>query len=215
MNCTFIYFSIEAEVPRRRGPATLLRRGGVEIKERVGSINALPPTRYLQWGLRGLVVADGDEIPEDLVADVGPSLEYFVGRQPIPVTDLAGAKDMAAAPASFDVFDAFEQLGGSSALSVYATHLSSVGGDIAPTTALWMAQHGEKATRDVDDLEILLICFFQDGHIAEFRRQSEHAGEGWNLTELCRVDVLEGVEVDDYATLALRDLLRQKAVPVA
>jgi hypothetical protein len=27
MNCTLIIFSIEAEVPRRRGPATLLRSG--------------------------------------------------------------------------------------------------------------------------------------------------------------------------------------------
>ena len=34
------------------------------------------------------------------------------------------------------------------------------------------------------------------------------------LTELDRVDVLERVEVDDHAMLALRDLFRQKAVPV-
>ena len=156
-------------MPRRRGPATLLRRGGVEIKERVGSINALPPTRYFQWGLRGLVVADGDEIPEDLVADVGPSLEYFLGRQPIPVTDLAGAKDMAAAPASFDVLDAIEQLGGSGALFVDATHLSSVSGDVTAAAALWMAQHGEKAARDVDDLQVVLICFLQDRQTWRFR----------------------------------------------
>jgi hypothetical protein len=57
-------------------------------------------------------VAYGYEIADDLVADVGPSLEYFLGRRPVLVPDLAGAKNMAAAPASFDVFDAFEQLGG-------------------------------------------------------------------------------------------------------
>jgi hypothetical protein len=59
-----------------------------------------------------LVVADGDEITEDFVADVSPSLEYFLGRRPILVADLAGAEDMAATPASLDVLDAFEQLGG-------------------------------------------------------------------------------------------------------
>jgi hypothetical protein len=53
-----------------------------------------------------LVVADGGEVPDDLVADVGPSLEYFLGRWPVLVADLAGAEDMAAAPASLDVFDA-------------------------------------------------------------------------------------------------------------
>ena len=99
-------------MPRRIDPATLLRREGIEIKGRVSSIDASAPTRYFQWGLRGLVVAYGNEIAEDFVADVGPSLEYFLGRRPLLVADLAGAEDMAAAPPSFDVFDAFEQLGG-------------------------------------------------------------------------------------------------------
>ena len=42
-------------------------------------------------------MADGDEIADDLVADVGPSLEYFLGRRPILVPDLAGAEDVASA----------------------------------------------------------------------------------------------------------------------
>ena len=54
-------------------------------------------------------MAYGNEIAEDLVADVGPSLEYFLGRRPVRIADLASAKNTPAAPASFD---AFEQLGG-------------------------------------------------------------------------------------------------------
>ena len=93
-------------MPRRTGPATLLCREGIEIKGRISSIDASAPTRYFQWGLRGLVVAYGNEIAEDFVADVGPSLEYFFGRRPAVVAYLAGAENMAAAPASFDVFEA-------------------------------------------------------------------------------------------------------------
>ena len=33
------------------------------------------------------------------------------------------------------------------------------------------------------------------------------------LTELDRVDVFERVEIDDCATLSVRDLFRQKAMP--
>ena len=56
-------------------------------------------------------MADGDEIADDLVADVGPLLEYFLGRQPILVmVDFACSKDPAAAPASFDVLDALNSL---------------------------------------------------------------------------------------------------------
>ena len=125
-------------------------------------------------------MADGDEIAEDLVADVGPSLEYFLGRRPILVADLAGAENMAAAPASFDVFDAFEQLGGSGAFFVDAAHLRSVSGDVTAAAALGMAQHDEKAARDVDDLQVVLICFLQDRQIAVFRREADHAGQGWD-----------------------------------
>jgi hypothetical protein len=57
-------------------------------------------------------VADGNEIADDLVADVGPSLEYFLGRRPILAADFAGAENVTAAPPSFDVFDAFEQVKG-------------------------------------------------------------------------------------------------------
>ena len=91
-----------------------------------------------------LVVANGNEIAEDLVADVGSCLEYFLGRRPILIADFAGAEDMAAAPPSLDVFDAFEQLGGSGALSVDAAHLRSVGGDVTAAAALGMAEHDEE-----------------------------------------------------------------------
>src|ERR1700747_1885131 len=113
-----------------------------------------------------LVVADGDEILQDLVADVGPRLEYFLGRWPILIADFAGAEDSAAAPTSFDVFGALEQSGVFGALFVDATHLQRIGGDISSTAALWMAQHGEKAARDVDDLQVVLICCLQDRQIA-------------------------------------------------
>ena len=170
-------------MPRRRGPATLLCREGIEIKGRVSSIDASAPTRYFQWGLRGLVVADGDEIAEDLVADVSPLLEYFLGRRPILVTDLASAENIAAAPTSFDVLDAFEQLGGLGTAVFFADgcyQRLSVAGDITPTATLSMAEHGEKAAREIDYLQIVLVRFFQDRQIAVFRRKAEHAGQGWN-----------------------------------
>jgi hypothetical protein len=112
-------------------------------------------------------VAYGNEIADDLVADVSPSLEYFLGCWPILVADLAGAENMPAAPASFDVLDAFEQLGGSGARvtrvpAICGCQLLGVGGDVTTAAALWMAQRGEEATRDVDDLQVVLICFLQN-----------------------------------------------------
>src|ERR1700736_4008876 len=80
--------------------------------KRVDSIDASAPTRYLQWRLRGLVVADGDEIADDLAADVSPFIEYFLGGRPVRISDLAGTENTPASPASFDILDAFEQLGG-------------------------------------------------------------------------------------------------------
>ena len=74
-----------------------------------------------------------------------PRLEYLLGRWPILVADLAGAEDMAAAPASFDVFDALEQLGGAATLFVDAAHLCGVGGDVTAAAALGMAQHDKEA----------------------------------------------------------------------
>src|SRR5215469_9955860 len=81
-------------------------------------------------GAMWLVVADGDEILDDLVADVGPCIEHYLGRRPILVADLAGAEDAAAAPTSFDVFAAFEQHGVFGALFVDAAHLLRIGGDV-------------------------------------------------------------------------------------
>src|SRR6267142_3076618 len=163
-------------------------------------------------GAAWLVVADGDEIADELVADVGPSPDYFLGRPPVLVADLAGAEDMAAAPASFDVFDAFEQLGGfGTAVSLANCGYQAVAvcRDIAPTAAFGMAEHDEEAARDVDDLQMILVCFLQDRQIAVFRCGADHAGQGWNLTELDRVDVFERIEIDDHAILAFRDLSRQ------
>ena len=114
-------------------------------------------------------------------------------------------------PSSFDVFDAFEQLGrfGTAvSLADCGYQAVAVGRDIAPTAAFGMAEHDEEAARDVDDLQMILVCFLQDRQIAIFRREGDHAGQGWNLTELDRVDVFERVEVDDHAMLALRDLFR-------
>src|SRR6516162_1735514 len=165
-----------------------------------------------------LVVADGDEIADDLVADVGPSLEYLLGRRPILVADLAGAEDAAAAPTSFDVFDAVEQLGGLGTAVSRADcgyQVVSVGRDIAPAAALGMAEHDKEPARDIDDLQMILVCFLQDRQIAVSRREGDHAGQGWSLAELDRAEVLECVEVEDHASLALGDLFRQEAVPVA
>jgi hypothetical protein len=69
-----------------------------------------------------------------------PFLDYFLGRRPLLVADLAGAEDMAAAPASLDVFDAVEQVGGAAALFVDAAHLGGVGGDISTASATTIPQ---------------------------------------------------------------------------
>jgi hypothetical protein len=78
--------------------------------------------------------------------------------------------------------------------------------DITPTAALRMAEHDEKAARDVDDLQVVLIRFLQDRQSAVFRREADHARQGRDLPELDRVEVFERVEVDDHAMLALGDL---------
>jgi hypothetical protein len=59
------------------------------------------------------------------------------------MVDFACSKDPAASPASFDVLDAFEQLGGFGALIINA-HFQRVSGDIPTTTALGMAEHDEE-----------------------------------------------------------------------
>lgn len=50
---------------------------------------------------------------------------------------------------------------------------------------------------------------------AVVRRKRDHAGQGWGLTELDRVEVSERVEIDDHTMLAFSDLARQKAMPIA
>src|SRR5271165_1191646 len=201
-------------MPRQSGPATLLRRGGRGSEDWKLLLTPRAPSTAAE-GAVWLVVTYGGEIADDLVADVGPSLEYFLGRWPVLVADLAGAEDVAAAPPSLDVFDASEQLGGSGALFVDTAHLRSVGGDVTAAAALGMAERDEEAARDIHNLLTPFWSgFLQDRQIAVFWCEGGHAGQGWNLTELDRVDVLERVEIDDHAMLALRDLFRQKAVPV-
>src|SRR5713226_6685840 len=50
----------------------------------------------------GLEVADGDEVADGGVADVGAALDHLFGGRPILVADLPGAEDMTAAPATLD-----------------------------------------------------------------------------------------------------------------
>src|SRR6266446_852283 len=108
-------------------------------------------------------MADGHEVADDRIADVGPFLEYLFGRRPILVADFAGAEDAAGAPPSFDVFDAFEQLCVPATLFVDAAHFRSVGGDVTAAATLVMAEHDEEAARDIDDLRTpLLVGFLQD-----------------------------------------------------
>jgi hypothetical protein len=88
-----------------------------------------------------------------------PFSKYFLGGGPSLVPDLAGSEKTPAAPASFDVLDAFEQLGGLGTAVFFADgcyQRLSVAGDITPTAALSMAEHGEKAARDVYDLQVVL-----------------------------------------------------------
>ena len=72
---------------------------------------------------------------------------------------------------------------------VDAAHLGSVGTNITAATTLGMAQHHEEAASDVNNLQIVLICFLQDRQIAVFRREGDHAGQGRDLPEPDRVDV--------------------------
>ncbi len=39
-----------------------------------------------------LVVADRHEVLEDAVADVGPALDYFIRRRPIPQSELCSCR---------------------------------------------------------------------------------------------------------------------------
>src|SRR5271166_4376988 len=138
-------------MPRQSGPATLLRSGVEGSEDWKLLLTPRAPSTAAE-GAVWLELTYGGEIADDLVADVGPSLEYVLGRRPVPVADLAGAEDVAAAPPSLDVFDALEQLGGFGALFVDAAHLRSVGGDVTAAAAFGMAEHDEEAARDIHDL---------------------------------------------------------------
>ena len=78
-----------------------------------------------------------------------------------------------------------------------------------------MAEHDEETARDVDDPRAPFRGFCQDRQVAVFRCESSHAGQGWDLTELDRIDVFERVEINDHAILALRDFMGLQPVPVA
>src|ERR1700730_2903581 len=101
-------------------------------------------------GAEGLVVADGHEILEDAVADVGPALDYFIRRRPILVASCARAENAAAAPPTLDIFDALEQARVFLPGAVDAAHLQSIGGDVSAAAALGMAQHYEQPAGDID-----------------------------------------------------------------
>ena len=107
MNCTFINFSIEAKCLDGSAPLHCCVVGSRGSKLSGTLLTPRAPSTAAE-GAVWLEVTYGGEIADDLVADVGPSLEYFLGRRPVLVADLAGAEDVAAAPASLDVFDAFE-----------------------------------------------------------------------------------------------------------
>src|SRR5712672_2581678 len=147
---TFIYFSIEAKCLDGSTPLHCCVVRTLN-KNKAEYYRHLDPHQILPVGVKRLVMADGDEIAEDLVADVGPALEHFLGRRPVLVADLAGAEDMAAAPASFDVFDAFEQLGGfgtAVSLANCGYQAVAVGRDIAPPTATcWFSVWADGSAR--------------------------------------------------------------------
>src|ERR1700730_15755793 len=167
-------------------------------------------------GAKWLVVADGHEILEDAVADVGPALDYFLRRRPILVASCARAEDAAAPPPTLYIFDALEQAGVLLPGGVDASHLQSVGGDVSAAAALGVAQHYEQPAGDIDHgRSELFMSLFQDRQIAVFLGEAHHAGQGVDLTGLGGIDVFERVEIDDHALLALRDLVRGQPVPVA
>ena len=65
-----------------------------------------------------------------------PLLDYFLSRRPILVADLAGAEDMAATPASLDVFAPLNSLAYLARSFIDAAHLRSIGGDVTAAAAL-------------------------------------------------------------------------------
>ena len=50
-------------------------------------------------------------------------------------------------------------------------HLRSVRGDVTAAAALRMAEHDEEAARDIDNLQVILVCFLQDRQVAVLRRE--------------------------------------------
>src|SRR5713226_5333319 len=102
-----------------------------------------PRPAHGRSGVKASIVADGDEIADCGLADVGAPLDHLLRRRPILVTDLASAEDMAAAPAALHVFGAREELRRLAALGVDAAHLRGVGRDIAAAAPLRVAQHDE------------------------------------------------------------------------
>src|SRR5205085_3933341 len=100
----------------------------------------------------GLVVAHGHEIADDPVADVGPALDDLFGGRPILVADLAGAEDMAAAPAALHVVAAREEFGVRGPFAIDGSHLLGIGGDVTGATPFLMATPPKPATRRIADL---------------------------------------------------------------
>src|SRR5882762_6485530 len=123
VNRVFTAFSIGAgcpdgAIPGARGAAGVSAQSVFGVRSITGLMprRPEPSLRAADWASSGLVVGDGHEIAQGLLADVSPALDDLFGRWPLLVADLTGAEDVAAAPASLYVFDALEELGVSATL---------------------------------------------------------------------------------------------------
>ena len=98
---------------------------------------------------------------------------------------------------------------------VDAAHLGSVGRNITAATTLGMAQHHEEAASDVNNLQVGLICFFRIGRSRSFGARVTMPAKVGICPNLTGSMLLERVEINDHATLALRDLFRPETAPVS
>src|SRR5216683_2792041 len=192
------------------------RRGGPGHTRRLGELDASTPPGARPSGVKASVVADGDEIPDCGLADVGAALDDLFSGRPILVADLAGAEDVAAAPTTLDLVRALrEQLGVFRPLCVDAGHLVGIGGEITAATSLGVTQHCEERAGNVDAADAARVGLFERLRPGRRAAIGKHAGQGRLLAELDGVDVFEVVEVGDHAALAFRDLFGSEAVPIA
>src|SRR5438067_1249686 len=126
---------------------------------------------------------------------------------------------MAAAPTSLDVLATRIETGRFFCAGIVAAESGGeflgIGREIAAAAPLGMAQHREEPAGDIDKVLVALGGFLQDRQAPVCWRWPHHPGECRHLAELHRVDVFEGVEIDDHAALALRDLAIDNSAPIA